>query len=610
MKRAIEAVRVIKDFMGVAPFLATYQPPTDDKAASLGRVFQQTAARHADKSAIIFEGRELNWRQFNELVNQFAHLLKQQGVKRGDVVSLLMENRIEMLAAVVGASKMGATVAMINTSLCGKPLIHCINITESVKCLVGEELQDAIDEVRSDLPLADGDYFWVRDEGTGKEGSEAPAWSFDVMANLHAMPVVNLPETEDIKAGEKALYIFTSGTTGLPKAAIIYHRRFLASSSVGWKAGLRAKAKDRIYLCLPLYHITGFSLGFGSAILAGSTLVLKRKFSAREFWPEVKQHSANMFVYVGELCRYLAMQEEHPDEINNPIQTMLGNGLRPDVWDQFRSRFKVQRISELYGSSEGNASFFNVLNKDRTIGTTTATIMLVKYDVDEDEMVRDNNGKLVEAEHGEPGLLIAEIGGRYTFDGYQDEEATNSKILTDVKKTGDHWFNTGDLVRRIDVGFAMGLPHFQFVDRVGDTFRWRAENVSTNEVAEILNAFKQVDMANVYGVEVPGAEGKAGMAALTLLSGDQHEGQEFDASAFSEFVAQELSANARPVFVRIQKQAETTGTFKLVKGQLRKEAYHLDQADEPIYVMKPRRSTYELLADDFYQQVLSGNAGY
>ena len=611
MRRQNEVIRVIKDFVGILPFIAAYKPPADDKAISIGLAFQQTAARHAHRPAIIFEGRELSWLQINELANQFAHLLKQQGLKRGDVVSLLMDNRIEMLAAMIGASKIGATVALINTNLRGKPLTHCIGITESTKCLLGEELQDAIAEVRSELPLADGDYLWIRDKGVRDKGGstddkKTPAWAVDVMANLHAMPVVNLEETADICAGSKALYIFTSGTTGLPKAAIIYHRRFMGSASVGWKVGLRAKAKDRIYLCLPLYHFTGLSLGFGSSMLSGATLILKRKFSAREFWPEVKKHRANKFVYVGELCRYLSMQAEHPDEIDNPIQTMMGIGLRPDVWDLFRSRFKVQRISEVYGSSEGNASFYNLLNKDRTIGTTTASIMLVEYNVDEDEIVRHSSGQLVESKQGEPGLLIAKIEGRYAYDGYQDKEATNSKILADVKKPGDRWFNTGDLVKRIDVGFALGLPHYQFVDRVGDTFRWRAENVSTNEVSEILTAFEQIDIANVYGVEIPSAEGKAGMAAITL-----HQDSSFDAAAFSEFVNEQLHAHARPVFIRLQPIVETTGTFKLVKVQLKKEAYHLDKVNnEPVYVMKPRQAEYELLDDAFYQLLKNGEVGY
>jgi citronellyl-CoA synthetase len=605
MHKLKEFFRVLKDFIQIFPVVAFFKPPKDDAKASMGLLFQQTAARYPNKSAIIFEGRELNWGQFNALVNQFAHLLKKQGVKRGDTVALLMENRIEMLASVLALAKLGATTGLINTSLTGKPLIHCISITKSVKCLIGAELLNSIVEVKDELELTDKDYLWVQDQGFNNGQATAPDWTFDFMAGLDAMPTDNLPETAEILAGEKACYIFTSGTTGLPKAAVIYHRRYLSAAAPYCKAGFRAKSTDRMYVCLPLYHITGLGPGIGSCLVSGASIFLRRRFSASQFWPEVQQHQTNLFVYVGELCRYLSMQPECPEEKNNPIETMLGNGLRPDVWDQFRSRFKVNRISEIYGSSEGNATFINVLNKDRTIGTSSANLLLIQYDVNADEMVRDDQGNLVETEQGEPGLLLAEIDKKYLFDGYENKQASEGKILRDVVKPGDSWFNTGDLVRQIDVGFAMGLPHYQFVDRVGDTYRWRAENVSTNEVGEILNVNEQVEMANVFGVEVPGTEGKAGMAALTLKPGAS-----FDAASFSVFVERELPAFARPVFIRLQQQADTTVTFKLFKGKLRKEAYHLDQVDEPIYVLKPRSNNYELMDEAFYQQLVGGNAGY
>ncbi|MFQ3322830.1 MAG: citronellyl-CoA synthetase [Pseudomonadales bacterium] len=601
MSKLREIASVLKDFLEVAPLIATFKPPKDDELISMGLLLQQTADKYPNNSAILFEGKKLTWAQFNALVNQFAHLLKRQGVKRGDAVALLMENRIEMLAATLAIVKIGATAALINNSLRGKSLTHCIAIADSKKCIVGEELVDAIAEVKVDLPLADDDYFWVQDLAK----TASPDWIFNFSAQVDAMPNHNPPETIDIKAGEKALYIFTSGTTGLPKAAVIYHRRYLSAAIPFCKAGFRAKPSDRMYICLPLYHITGLGPGFGSALVSGASVFLRRRFSASKFWPEVQQYQTTLFVYVGELCRYLAMQPECPDEKNNPIQTMLGNGLRPDIWDQFRARFKVNRITEIYGSSEGNATFINILNKDRTIGTSSASLMLVKYDVDADEMIRDGNGELVEVNKGESGLLLSEIDNKYIFDGYQNKEATDSKILFDVKKPGDRWFNTGDLIRQVDVGFAMGLPHYQFVDRVGDTFRWRAENVSTNEVGEILNAFEQVEMSNVYGVEVPAAEGNAGMAALTLNAGAQ-----FDVKAFSAFVEKELPAHARPVFIRLQQQAETTVTFKLVKGALRKEAYHLAQVIDPIYMLKPRTSVYQLLDKATYQQVLDGTIGF
>jgi citronellyl-CoA synthetase len=601
MGKLREVIRVLKDFLAVAPMLATFKPPKDNDVISMGLVLQQTAEKYPDKSAIIFEGKELTWSQFNALVNQYSHLLKHQGVKRGDTVALLMDNRIEMLASTLGLVKIGATVALINNSLRGKSLAHCIAIVESKKCIVGEELVDAIKEIKEDSLLADDDYFWIKDLGN----KEAPKWMFDFSSQVDAQPDDNPSETISIKAGEKALYIFTSGTTGLPKAAVIYHRRYLSASIPYSKAGFRAKPSDRMYICLPLYHFTGLGPGFGSALVSGASIFLRRRFSASNFWPEVQQYQTTLFIYVGELCRYLAMQPECIEEQDNPIKTMLGNGLRPDVWDQFRQRFKVNRITEIYGASEGNVTFINLLNKDRTIGTSDANLILAKYDVDLDEMIRDSKGDLVEVTKGDVGLLLAEIDDKYAFDGYQDKAATQSKVLTDVKNNGDRWFNTGDLVKQIDVGFAMGLPHYQFVDRVGDTFRWRAENVSTNEVGEILNTFEQIEMSNVYGVEVPSAEGKAGMAALTLNSDDK-----FDVKGFSVFIEAELPAHARPVFIRLQQQVETTVTFKLVKGALRKEAYHLDQVSEPIYILKPRTNVYQLLDQATYQQVLDGTIGF
>jgi len=603
-----EFSRVIRDLVSVLPAIA-YRPPKDDEKKSLGRLFQETAQRYQDKPAIIFEGRELSWGEFNALVNRFAHALKSQGVKRGDCVGLLMENRIEMLACFIALAKLGAATGLINTSLKGRALIHCMNITNSIKCIVGEELIESITEVKDELPLADNDFIWVKDEGQAATAADkqsgAPKWAVDVMAVLEEMPTDNLPETLDIRAGEKACYILTSGTTGLPKAALILHRRYLSAAEPYSRIAFRAKQTDRIYLCLPLYHFTGLGPGVGTSLYSGASIFLRRRFSASQFWPEVQEHQTTLFVYVGELCRYLAAQKESQHERNNPIQTMVGNGLRPDVWDVFRQRFKIPRISEMYGSSEGNAIFINLLNKDKTIGTTSADILLVKYDFDADEMVYDKKGKLLEVQKGEPGVLLMKIDERFKFDGYNDKKASNSKIITGVRKKNDRWFNTGDVIKQVDVGFALGLAHYEFVDRLGDTFRWRSENVSTNEVGEALNGNAQVEMANVYGVQIPNAEGRAGMAAITLKPG-----VEFDANEFSTFVMNEMPAFARPVFIRIQPAAETTVTFKLFKANLRKQAYNIDEIDDVVYVLKPRSSVYEVLDNDFYRAIISGQHGY
>jgi citronellyl-CoA synthetase len=426
------------------------------------------------------------------------------------------------------------------------------------------------------------------------------------VAAMAGMSDQNLPQTTEVTAGEAALYIFTSGTTGLPKAAIIPHRKILAAGQGMGGIGFQIKPEDRLYLCLPVYHITGMGPGFCGFISCGGSIFLRRSFSASNFWKEVQQSQSNCFIYVGELCRYLAMQPECAEEKNNPLQKMLGNGLRPDVWDEFKNRFGVSRICEIYGSSEGNTTFLNLLNKDKTIGAAISKVALVQYDNENDEILRDSAGHCIEVPLGEPGLLLGEITDKTKFDGYTNPEATESKIIRDVLKDGDRWFNTGDLIRQIDVGFAMGLKHFQFVDRTGDTFRWRAENVSTNEVAEALNAHPQINMANVYGVEVPGAEGRAGMVAFEL-----EEGEELDLQGFQTLVELELPSYAQPVFIRILRSAETTVTFKLLKGDLREQAFHADKvAGDPIYVRQPRSAGYELLDEAFYQQLMQGEGGY
>ena len=596
-----EVFRVISDVARALPVVLAKLPESDE-AASLGLVLEETVARHPDNIMIIFEDREITWGEFNQLTNQLARALLDRDVVRGDCVAVIMENRIEMLVAIMACQKIGAIAGMVNPALTGAQLAHCINITDSVKCLAGEEIFQSVLDVCPDLKMADSDILWVADtrEGTAPEAME------DIMPALISYSTDNLEETKAVLAGDTGFYIFTSGTTGMPKAAKVGQRRILAAGSSFSKVGVRAKPSDRMYLCLPLFHGTGFVCGVNSAIFSGASMVLRRKFSASAFWPEVQKYGCTIFFYVGELCRYLVTQPPCPEEKNNPLDRVFGNGLRPDVWDEFKNRFGIDRVCEFYGASEGNVSFINAFNKDKTIGYCPGNIILVEYDIVNDEIVLDDNGKLIQVEPGQPGLLLAEIDDRFRFDGYTDKAATDTKILRDVLQTGDAWFNTGDLITEIDVGFAMGKPHYQFVDRIGDTFRWRSENVSTNEVGEIINANEQVEIANVYGVDVPAAEGKAGMVSLALK-----DGVSFDSADFSKFVCDKLPHFAQPVFVRIQADLDTTGTFKLVKGELRKQAYNLTEVgDDAIYVMLPKTNEYKLLDQSTYETIKSGAAGF
>jgi len=595
-----EFFRVTKEFLKLMPVLAV-KPTSNEDTVSMATVLEGTVAKYTDRSMIIFEGRELTWGEFNALTNQFAHALMARGVKRGDCVSVMMENRIEMLACTFALQKIGAISSLINFALSGAQLAHCVNISDSCKCLVGEEIYASLDAVRPQLTLKDEDILWVADQ----RSNPAPQNAEDIVSTLDQYPNTNLADTGSILAGSTAMYIFTSGTTGMPKAAKIPHRRWMAAAHAFGLAGCQAKPSDRFYLCLPLFHGTGLMCGIGSSFYTGASIFLRRRFSASEFWSDVQTYQTTNFIYVGELCRYLLAQPARPEELNNPLTRVFGNGLRPDIWDEFKQRFGIERVCEFYGSSEGNVSFFNALNKDRTMGLTPATVMLVKYDVDADEMVRDKQGNLLQVAKGETGLLLGEIDDKFKFDGYTNDDATESKILRDVVKPGDAWFNTGDLIRQVDVGFALGKAHYQFVDRVGDTFRWRSENVSTNEVGEILNGHDQIEMANVYGVDVPATEGKAGMVSVILKPG-----QVFDVDAFSTFVNANLTHFSQPVFVRVQPEATTTGTFKLLKGDLRKQAFHIDQVTDDLYVLPPRGKQYQKLERDLYNSIMDGSAGY
>lgn len=593
--------------LGFAPKLLSLgkalKPKPLDTADCMAAMVQGTTAKHPHHSAIVFEDKALDWQQFNALANRYAHAMKALGFKRGDTVSVLMENRVEYLAVVVGLNKLGVCAALINTSLTERPLTHCMSVTRSKGCIVGEERQDSIDGVRHNPELKGlSNYLFVADTG----GRPCPSWATDLKAVTKEQADSNLPETAENTLRLNALYIFTSGTTGLPKAAVVSNRRYIMLAQLSALAGLQCDLNDRIYLCLPLYHGTGLFLGVGAAFSSGASMFIRRKFSASAFLSEVREHDVTCFVYIGEICRYLLDTPERPDDSNSPLGTALGNGLRPDIWHQFKNRFGISRVAEFYGASEGNIGIMNLLNKDCTVGTTTVPHTLIRYDVDADEIIRNSEGYCVKAAKGEPGLLLGKITELTAFEGYTDEDATRGKILRDVYEKGDAYFNSGDLLRTVDVGFAFGLPHYQFVDRVGDTFRWKGENVSTNEVGEIINTHSQVQFSNVYGVTLAGTDGRAGMAALLLSNGVNA----LDLESFSAHIKSQLPAYARPLFLRILPDMDTTGTFKMVKGELRKEGFDQSLVQGPIFVLKPGADQYQPLTTEFANFIKAGKAGY
>ncbi len=578
-------------------------PQPSDTKDSLVLKLQQNVGAYGTRDAVIYENNKTSWNELNQKANQYARVLENAGIGKGDVVSMMVENRPEFLVAVIAIMKLGAIAALINTNLRENPLRHCVTVTESKACLFGMEVVDAINEVRDNLDIAAQNALYVIPES--KEDS-LPDWANNIDLAASNQDVTDLPQTAEITIGSTALYIFTSGTTGLPKAAVMSHNRLLASASLSHIAGLKCSEQDRVYLALPLYHGTGLCVGAGSAISSGAAMYLRRKFSASQFLQEVRDNNITCMAYVGELCRYLYNTPEQPDDANTPLRSLMGNGMRPDIWSGFKKRFGIKRIAEFYSASEGNAAFANVLDKEGTIGLTSNEVALVQYDVLEDEIVRAEDGRCTRVSDGDAGLCIAKISEKARFEGYTDAEATEKKILRNVFEDGDAWFNTGDLLRVVEVGFNLGYPHYQFVDRVGDTFRWRSENVSTNEVGEIINSYSQIEFCNVYGVQIPGTDGRAGMVSINLKENETS----LDLNAFADYVNRELPPFSRPVFVRVQSQIEVTGTFKMVKKDLVQENYDLSLFDDPVFVMKPRTSEYVPLDQSYLDEIKAGQSGF
>ncbi|MCC5871878.1 MAG: long-chain-acyl-CoA synthetase [Gammaproteobacteria bacterium] len=587
--------------------------PQRSERHSLGRMLSQQAAQRPNDIALICEGQELSWGDFNTRANRVAHQLRDAGIGHGDCVALMMENRIEFLVCLMGICKLGAVASLINTHQRRDVLIHSLNLTNA-KCMVyGEELIDAVDEVRGTLDLPDREgYLQVPDRPASEQGAvDVPDWAASCDPSRPGNREDDPEETAEITLGDACLYIFTSGTTGLPKAAVVSGERCIRAMQGMGEVCLNIKPSDRLYNPLPLYHTTGLVIGFGSVLHAGASMVIKRKFSASRFFDEIREHQCNSFVYIGEMCRYLVHQPQRGDDADNPVEKIIGNGLRPDIWMDFKRRFDIPKICEIYGASEGNSGFVNAFNKDCTIGFGITPHVLVQYDADRDEIIRGSDGFCIEVTKGEPGLLLNEVSDVARFDGYTDPEASEKKLVRNVLKTGDVYFNTGDLIRQIDVGFAFGRPHYQFVDRTGDTFRWKGENCSTNEVGEIINAHPQVQTSNVYGVEIPGTDGRAGMAAITFDPDQVSRDSDIDWDGLTRHIDDKLASYARPIFIRVQREQPTTSTFKLQKTELKKQAFHPDAVGEDrIYVRKPGADRYEPLDADFYARIMAEDAGY
>jgi fatty-acyl-CoA synthase len=580
--------RFLRGLNRTLKWVKSISPDSDNLACD---DLQDAVEKWRDRPAMTFEGRTVSYAELDAMANRFAHWGKGLNLRRGQTVALFMPNRLEYFAVWYGLSKIGVVTALINNQLAGLPLAHCLNIGGATHVIVDAETSPVFEAAKGLLerPLQQ----WVLGPAHGDQR--------DLVQALKSCS--QLPPDQGVRDGMKArdtaLLIFTSGTTGMPKAARITHMRAqLYMRAFAGATG--ARPSDRIYVTLPLYHATGGLCALGAALLTGGSVVLKKRFSASHFWTEVVDEGCTMFVYIGELCRYLVNHPPVEDETRHKIRLAFGNGLRPDIWPVMKQRFRIPDILEFYGSTEGNVSLFNFDGREGAIGRVPKwlrkrfNIRLVQFDVETETPIRGTDGFCLEAGPGQIGECIGKIGGdaREEYSGYVDKTASEKKVLRDVFEKGDAWFSTGDLMKSDADGY------LYFVDRIGDTFRWKGENVSTNEVAERLQAAAGVREANVYGVAVEGADGRAGMAGLVV-------GPEFEIKAFGEQVARELPAFAQPVFVRILPAIVTTGTFKVRKMDLIADGYDPGKIKGPLYFRDPKRG-YVKVTKGVYEKLLGG----
>lgn len=570
---------------------------TRDPHATFPVLIGQLADRFESAPALRDPDTMLSYRALAERINRYARWAQAEHLAPGETVCLLMENCTEYLAIWLGLTLAGVTVALLNTNLRGEALAHSIRIVSPRSIIVGPGLGERIVDIRS---LLNGIMsIWQHSD------SEHPA-SNRLDHAIESLPTHPLDPDECFLPSlkDRALYIYTSGTTGLPKAAIVSHFRIMQWTH--WFCGLMGiTPQDCMYDCLPLYHSVGGVVAAGAPLVAGATVVLRERFSASRFWQDVTEQHCTLFQYIGELCRYLLASPQSETETLHSIRLACGNGLREDVWVPFQSRFRIPQILEYYASTEGNVSLYNCEGKPGAIGRVPPMlahrypIAIVRTDPMTDEPVRDEHGRCIRCGPNEPGEAIGEIVGdqehaQSAFEGYVDTRANSTKVLRGALKQGDFWYRTGDLMRRDEKGF------YYFVDRIGDTFRWKGENVSTTEVAAILTRCRGVLDAAVYGVKIPGAEGRAGMAALVTDA-------EFDLVIFGQEVAKHLPGYARPQFLRMVQSLNLTGTFKLQTRELAKQGYDPASVSDPLYVYCTKTDGYVAFDLTQHRQLIGGD---
>jgi len=558
-------------------------------------IMDELAERWGDAPALLSDRESFSYRELAARANQYARWTLAQGIQKGDTVCLMMPNRPEYMALWLGVTRVGGVVALINSNLTGATLAHCVNVVSPKHVIVAADLLERYETAGAFI--AGHANLWVHGDAKPDQAR------IDRAVDAFSGAKLTGRETRALTIEDRALFIYTSGTTGLPKAANMNHYRLMLAGHAF--AGVMAtRPSDRMYDCLPMYHTAGGLVATGALLVNGGSVVIREKFSARECWDDIERWNCTIFQYIGEFCRYLLNSPPHPKETAHRLRLACGNGLRPDVWPDFKRRFGIPHIIEFYAATEGNVSMFNFEDKEGAVGRIPWFLerrfptKVVRFDIGLQQPIRDPQGFCIECAPEEAGEVIGNIlkdaskpGAR--FEGYATKAETEKKILHDVFQKGDSWFRTGDLMRKDADGY------FYFVDRIGDTFRWKGENVSTTEVEETIGRFPGVEETNVYGVSIPGRDGRAGMTAVVVNAS-------FDLAAFRKHLASSLPDYARPLFLRIRGEMDVTSTFKQKKIDYVAQGFDPAATTDPIFFDDPAEKAFVRIDRALHDRIRDG----
>ncbi|XP_045216351.2 long-chain fatty acid transport protein 2-like [Mercenaria mercenaria] len=595
----------VRYILKVVPKISAFNKTLEKKYFIIEH-FEDTVKKNPNRRFLLYEDKTFTYKEANEFANKVARTFMSLGLKRGDTIALMQYNGPEFMWTFLGCLKVGIRMSLINTNLRGKALLHCLTVSETNTIVTGSdtELISAVNDLLSDLPDAN---VYVQ----GSTSTSLPPRFVSIQSKLNnaSSSEIDVTLRSEQKSMDPVLYIFTSGTTGLPKAATISHRRSVAALVISGIFGLRSD--DTVFVTLPLYHSNGLLVGVCGSICYGATIALGKKFSKSNFWKDVRRHKATVFNYIGEMCRFLLTNEKTDQDKDHCVRLALGNGLRQDIFAEFKQRFGLPHIAEFYASTEGTTGFVNAFNVIGSCGRSSPFLErvvpcgLFEWDVENECLVRDKRGHCIPVKQGEPGLLLTEITKVQTYDGYKGQkQQSESKKVRNVRKDGDLYFNTGDLMTK-DKDY-----NLYFNDRTGDTFRWKGENISTTEVSNLLTEVDFIIDACVYGVPIPGHDGRAGMAALLIQQGTDKI-TEKELSEISSHCQRVLPGYATPMFLRMQwGELDMTSTIKQSKVKLKQDGFDYWLVGDPLFYYEKSTKAYRSITKEAYEDIMNQTIGF